>query len=315
MVLEGKHGEHAPITGVYFLPRLTTNIVSLGQLDERSCSVTIADGILRIRDEQKRLLARVKRSANRLYTLQVRIARPLCLAAHKDDGPWLWHERYGHLHFDALWKLAKDEMVEGMPYLEHPHQLCTDCVTTKLKRRPFLAMAKRCADEILDLVHGDLCGPITPATPGGKTTFLLLIDDHSRYMWLTLLSSKSEALVVVQRFQVKVEVETGCRLRALHTGGEFTSIAFDMHCTKHGIKRQHSAPYTRPAQGKRRSSGVQGRGGHNGRLPPEQGDHQERRRQDPVRGVARETPQRRLPADISVCRVRQGGMPTSQEAR
>ena len=46
----------------------------------------------------------------------------------------------------------------------------------------------------LDLVHGDLCGPITLPTPGGKLYFLLIVDDHSRYMWLELLATKDEAL-------------------------------------------------------------------------------------------------------------------------
>ena len=246
VVLEGKTGEHTPVTGVYFIPRLTTNIISLGQLDEGDCDVHIRHGILRIRDENQRLLVKVRRSGNRLYKLWVKVARPLCLAARRDDGPWLWHERYGHLHFDALRKLGKDKMVDGLPCVEHVHQLCTGCATTKLKRKPFPAQAKRRADGLLDLVHGDLYGPISPVTPGGKTFFLLLIDDHSRYMWLFLLTNKGEALAAVQQFQARVEVETGRRLRVLRTdnGGEFTSVTFVEHCAKHGIKRQHSAPYT-----------------------------------------------------------------------
>jgi transposase InsO family protein len=115
-----------------------------------------------------------------------------------------------------------------------------------MKRKPFPAQAKRRADGPLDLVHGDLCGPITSATPGGKALFLLLVDDHSRFMWLSLLANKSEALAAVQQFQARAEVESGRRLRVLRTdnGGEFTSISFVEHCVKHGIKRQHSAPYT-----------------------------------------------------------------------
>jgi hypothetical protein len=34
VLFEGKTGEHLPLTGVYFIPRLTTNIISLRQLDE-----------------------------------------------------------------------------------------------------------------------------------------------------------------------------------------------------------------------------------------------------------------------------------------
>ena len=124
---------------MYFIPTLTTNIVSLGQLDEGGCDVHIRHGILRVRDKGNRLVAKVKRSANRLYTLCVNIARLLCLTVHRDDGPWRWHERYGYLHFDALQKLSKQKMVDGLPPVEHVHQLCTDCVATKLKRRPFPA--------------------------------------------------------------------------------------------------------------------------------------------------------------------------------
>ena len=137
-------------------------------------------------------------------------------------------------------------MVEGPPILEHIHQLCGDCVTTKLKRRPFPDRAKRRAEGLLDLVHGDLCGPITPTTPGGKSYFFLLVDDRSRYMWVALLSAKSDTLAAVRKFQAKVEVETGRRLRVLRTdhGGEFTSVEFEQYCADRGVHRQHSAPYS-----------------------------------------------------------------------
>jgi transposase InsO family protein len=34
---------------------------------------------------------------------------------------------------------------------------------------------------------------MTPATPGGRRYFLLLIDDLFCYMWVMVLSSKGEA--------------------------------------------------------------------------------------------------------------------------
>jgi hypothetical protein len=45
-------------------------------------------------------------------------------------------------------------------------------------------MAKYHAAETLELVHGDLYGPITSVTPGGLKYFMLLVDDCSRYMWV-----------------------------------------------------------------------------------------------------------------------------------
>lgn len=100
-------------------------------------------------------------------------------------------------------------------------------------------------DGILYLVHGYLYVPITQA-PCSKSYFLLLVNDHNRFMWLSLLSKKSDTLEAIQIFQLKVEVETGRWLRVLRTdhGGEFTLVAFEEHWTKHGVHRQQSVPYT-----------------------------------------------------------------------
>ncbi|KAF8690661.1 hypothetical protein HU200_041034 [Digitaria exilis] len=237
ILFEGKNGEHIPLTVVYFILRLTTNIVSLGQLNKVGCDIHTKHGVLQIRDDKGKLIVHVKRSANRLYLLRTKIGRPLCLAARSTISAWLWHERYSHLHFDGLRKLQQHGMVDGLPHLEHVHQLCSNCVTTKLKQSPFPSQAKWRAKGLLDLVRGDLCGPITPATPGGKKHFLLLVDDFSRYMWVALLVAKSDAFAVV---------ESGRRLRVLRTdnGGGFTSVTFETYCAERGIKRQHTAPYT-----------------------------------------------------------------------
>jgi hypothetical protein len=59
-------------------------------------------------------------------------------------------------------------------------------------------------------MHGDLCGTVTPATPGGRRYFLLLVDDLSRYMWVVVLGSKGEA----------ADAECGRKLRVLRTDND-----------------------------------------------------------------------------------------------
>ncbi|WVZ62955.1 hypothetical protein U9M48_012643 [Paspalum notatum var. saurae] len=85
------NGGHRALTGVYYIPRLRSNIVSLGQLDECGCKVLIDDGVLRIRDREQKLLAKVSRSRNRLYVMKLTIARPVCLAARHEEAAWRWH--------------------------------------------------------------------------------------------------------------------------------------------------------------------------------------------------------------------------------
>ena len=113
VVFQCKNGEHKALTDVYYIPKLRSNIVSIGQLDERGCQVLIDGGVLRIRERKRKLLAKVERGRNQLYTLTLRIARPVCLAARCDDAAWRWHARFGHLSFDALARMAWQGMVRG----------------------------------------------------------------------------------------------------------------------------------------------------------------------------------------------------------
>uniref|UniRef100_A0ACD5ZKI0 Uncharacterized protein n=1 Tax=Avena sativa TaxID=4498 RepID=A0ACD5ZKI0_AVESA len=245
VIFAAKTGEHRMLTGVYYIPALRNSIISLGQLDESSSRVLIEHGILRIWDRHRRLLAKVPRGANRLYVLDVQVAQPLCLAARPDDEAWQWHERFEHLHFQALKRLSSKEMVRGLPCLEHVEQFCDVCVVTKQRRLPFPQQASFRAKEKLELVHGDLCGPVTPATPGGRRYFLLLVDDFSCYMRVVLLSSKGEAADAIRRTQVAAEAECSCKLRVLRTDNDdkFTATEFASYCADEGIQRHYSAPY------------------------------------------------------------------------
>jgi transposase InsO family protein len=241
-----KSGEHQELAGIYYIPRLTTNIVSLGQLDEDEYKVLIEHGVLRIWDQRRRLLAKVPRSANRLYMLNLAIDRSVCLAAWCFEVAWQWHARFGHLSFQGLKELSKGQMVRGLPHIDHIEQICDSCLAGKQRRRPFLAASNYRAKNLLDLVHADLCGPVTPETPGGNRLFLLAVDDKSRYMWLVLLSSKDQAADAIIHLQARAEAEAGRKLGTLRTdcGGEFTSRTFGEYCTMEGVQHHLTAPYT-----------------------------------------------------------------------
>jgi transposase InsO family protein len=200
---------------------------------------------MRIWDRHHRLLAKVTRGTNRPYVLNVQVAQPLCLTARCDDEAWQWHERFRHLHFKALKRLSAKGMVRGLPSLDHVEQFCDVCVLMKQRRLPFPQQSSFRAKERLELVHGDLCGPMTLATPGGRRYFLLLVDDLSRYMWFVVLGRKGEAADAIRRAQAAAEAECDRKLRVLHTdnGGEFTAVEFASYCTDEGVQRHYSTPY------------------------------------------------------------------------
>ena len=137
MLFHCKNGEHRSLANVYFLPHLTANIISVGQLDEGGYQVLVEHGVMRVRDEDRCLLAKIHQSPGRLYNLDVTIARPVCLAAHMDDDAWRWHQCFGHIHFAALRKMGREELVCGLPIIDQVQQVCDACLAGKQRRTPF----------------------------------------------------------------------------------------------------------------------------------------------------------------------------------
>jgi hypothetical protein len=246
VLLQTKKKGHKVLSEVYYIPKLQSSIISLGQLEEGGCKVVLEDGYCEIYDVGRSLLARAPRVKNRLYLLKMRLAAPVCLVAKANDKAWLWHGRHGHLNFRALHELGTKGMVEGLPQLDRVDEFCDGCVLGKQHRHPFPQVAKYRAEKPLDLVHADLCGKIKPCTFGGKNYFLLIVDDHSRFMWVEFLTSKDEAFKCFKKVKALAETEQECKLRAFRSdrGGEFNSIEFTEYCDEHGVKHFTTTPYT-----------------------------------------------------------------------
>lgn len=125
-------------------------------------------------------------------------------------------------------------------------KVCDGCLIGKQRRNPFPKQSTYRTGSCLELVHADLCGPISPPTPAGNRYFILFVDDKSRFMWAALLKSKDQAFVAFRKFKIFAEVDSGQKLKMLRTdrGGEFTSKEFNSFCEEQGIRRQLTAPYS-----------------------------------------------------------------------
>jgi transposase InsO family protein len=172
-----------------------------------------------------------------MYRLEVQVVRPLCLAVHQDDEAWRWYERLVHANFSSLEKMGKLEMVHGLSLISHAKQFCDTCVLAKQRRDAFLKQSKYRSDKALELVHGDFCVPVKSATPSGRRYFLLLVDNATRYMWVALPVTKSEATSAIRRIQAAADKECGRKLKVLRTdnGGEFTAAEFTAYYADEGV--------------------------------------------------------------------------------
>jgi len=130
-------------------------------------------------------------------------------------------------------------MVIGLPQIQISSQIYEECVIGKQHREPFQKGKSWRARKALELVHSDLCGPITLMSNGGKRYFISLIDDFSTKTWVYYLHEKSEALIALKSFKALVEKEAGTPIKVLHSdrGGEYNSEQFISFCEEQGIKK------------------------------------------------------------------------------
>jgi len=157
----------------------------------------------------------------------------------------IWHRRMGHLGEDNVKKLAN--MVDGMKIkVGMTVGVCEACMQGKQTRQPSHKSATR-AKEALELVHSDLCGPITPTTFGGAKYYILFIDDYTRMTRIYPLKAKTSADVLerFKEYKAEVEKQTGKQIKRLRTdgGGEYEKWV-ERYLKESGIIHETTAPYS-----------------------------------------------------------------------
>ena len=175
-------GKRKSLADVYYIPELKSNIISLGQAIESGCDVRMRNKYLTLRDRQGNLLVKSLRTKNRLYKVVMEVEGAKCLQLEKISDSTLWHTRLGHVGMDSMKAMVSKEIVTGIPKMSIEKETCASCQLGKQTRGSFPKATTYRAQHVLELIHGDLCGPISPSTAGGSRYILVLIDDHSRYM-------------------------------------------------------------------------------------------------------------------------------------
>ena len=120
-------------------------------------------------------------------------------------------------------------MVHGLPQFKTPTKVCANCMIGKQHKDPIPKKRNRRAIEKLQLVHTDLCVPISPISNSKKRYIICFIDDFTRKAWTYFLVEKSVALIMFKRFKSYAEKEVRGYIKCLITyrGGEFTSLEFN----------------------------------------------------------------------------------------
>ena len=108
-------------------------------------------------------------------------------------------------------------MVKSMLVFDFENgSVCQGCVLGKNMKKSFSSSHTR-SKGILDLVHSDVCGPMSSPSLSGYLYYVLLIDDFSCKDWIYFMKYKSETFRKFQEYNALVENHTSRHIHALRS--------------------------------------------------------------------------------------------------
>ncbi|GJQ73083.1 hypothetical protein Trydic_g1713 [Trypoxylus dichotomus] len=153
---------------------------------------------------------------------------------------------YGHTGNEFLRKLVREEMVTGMNILNSKYESdCEICILGKMTKLPHKDTRKR-AKKPLELVHSDVCGPITPVSWNGGMYFVTFTDDYTHFNQTFILQRKSEVFEKFKAYEATATNHFGRRILRLRcdNGKAYLSDNFKHFCEEKGISLELTVPYT-----------------------------------------------------------------------
>jgi hypothetical protein len=144
---------------VLYVPGLTKNLVSVSNPENKGFEVTFRGGKIYIRPKGSttKMDNVIGIRSEKVYRLHFEPAK--ALVSNSTDLGELWHKKMAHLHFGALGHLR--QAVTGIhKVVAKKHDPCKGCALEKYARKAFPSSEHK-SKGILDLIHSDVCGPMS----------------------------------------------------------------------------------------------------------------------------------------------------------
>ena len=208
-MLEADIGE-IKVTNVLYSPSIKRNLLSVGSLADIGKVIVFTKKHVYMLDSliKGNILARGHRdNSNGLYyfgdiVLTKDQTNYVSTSSFTNQANYIlveeqakqWHRRFGHLSYKGLYHLVKEDQIEGMPSIPNAQEICETCLARKQHRHRAPKESASRANNVNDLVHADLMGPMKTKSLNGSRYVAVFTDDMSRKSFVYFLRSKDEAL-------------------------------------------------------------------------------------------------------------------------
>jgi GAG-pre-integrase domain/Integrase core domain len=225
---------------VLLVPKLSTNLISIGQIVENNCNVLFTPFGCVIQDQKT---GKIIGKGHKSDTQDPSSFSRVVFSASQNSDHWtLWHRRLGHLNSDSLSFMFKQGLVSNKNFSP---SVCSACCLGKSKILPFPSRTTKTTNAF-NLVHSDVWGASSIVSSTGFRYFVTFIDDYTKFTWIYLLRTKSEVFQVFKYFVNMVENQFECSIKTLrsNSGGEYVSNSFQKFPLDKGIIHEKSCPAT-----------------------------------------------------------------------
>lgn len=185
------------LKNVFFVKEMKANLLSYSKITQQHRIISQGN-YSKIYDLNGILLA-IAFKKDRLYSMKSFTLQHTINSNWTDTNKTItlkekWHRKLGHVNFNYLDILCKNELLEGIPKeIETEYMKCQICIENKMHNLPFNNNRRR-AENILDIVHTDLNGPHRTTGYTGEKYFLSFIDDYSKLGKLYCIQNKGQVI-------------------------------------------------------------------------------------------------------------------------
>ena len=239
------------ISNVFYVKEMDKNLISYARVTDENKIISVGN-TSKIYNKYNNLIGIAFKEYG-LYKISSHVERQESHAksVEKMTQKEKFHRILGHVNFNYLNTMCKENLVEGMPENFEPiHLKCGTCIQNKMHNLSFQNNRSK-AHEILDLVHTDVNGPHTNTGFDGSKYFLTFIDDYSKCALVYTLKSKSEVYNCFLDYINKVENLTGKKIKRLRcdNGKEYMNKDMYRLASDKGIFIEPCPPYVHELNG------------------------------------------------------------------
>jgi hypothetical protein len=176
------------ISNVLLVAPLSFNLLLVGQLCDLGlqCLFTPTEVVVSKMDDEPMMFKGFRYSNIYLVDFTSEYANLRTCLFTKASLGWLWHRRLAHVGMSTLKKVLNKDMVRGLKdVVFEKDKPCSACQAGKKVANTHPTIAFMSTSRPLELLHMDLFGPTTYTSDGGNLYCLVIVDDFSRYTWVS----------------------------------------------------------------------------------------------------------------------------------